>query len=383
MCIDLCQCFTEFIPYVFLVLLPLLGSFSGTDVVLRCSLLLCVHSVVVEITPKLWRPLKPLLHLLVFWVLASLPLIWVPQVLVWCYKHLVWLAEPLFLVAEGILAQNLVMRCGQLAREKITKKNNPEIWRALIAIFSALCYVCSAAWFWELYLAGTSLQIGCLFFVLLMIVSVHNMLWMARLDVVSDAAFCTVCLVASLGAMFMETKIISSPFQIPWQWRLEPSSSILEILSSILTTSTDEGNHALKFLKGIITPFFMLTLVLRLYSIIFIFAKLTNNFSEKLEIQEITETNKEKIMDAITSWHTPLTMKVSIIFILTQLITTYLSMSSGQFLAFVSGASPVKMSYWPREILLGRMLQIVSIAVFYMWRLCRSEDWKWIKWLTP
>lgn len=88
-------------------------------------------------------------------------------------------------------------------------------------------------------------------------------------------------------------------------------------------------------------------------------------------------------MDAITSWHTPLTMKVSIIFILTQLITTYLSMSSGQFLAFVSGASPVKMSYWPREILLGRMLQIVSIAVFYMWRLCRSEDWKWIKWLTP
>lgn len=32
--------------------------------------------------------------------------------------------------------------------------------QALIAIFSALCYVCSAAWFWELYLAGTSLQIG-------------------------------------------------------------------------------------------------------------------------------------------------------------------------------------------------------------------------------
>jgi hypothetical protein len=44
----------EFLPYITLVILPVVGAFLGVDLVLRLSVLLCLHSVIISLLPKPW-----------------------------------------------------------------------------------------------------------------------------------------------------------------------------------------------------------------------------------------------------------------------------------------------------------------------------------------
>ena len=67
-----------------------------------------------------------------FICLGIFPLVWLPWQLVWLYGQLLWLLEPFLLVAEVVLAQNVVMRIGQNMAERIDQDYDeatiPKVW---------------------------------------------------------------------------------------------------------------------------------------------------------------------------------------------------------------------------------------------------------------
>jgi hypothetical protein len=81
----------------------------------------------------------------------------------------------------------------------------------------------------------------------------------------------------------------------------------------------------------------------------------------------------------------PLLLKLSIIFMLTQLTALFLWQASGQYLQAMDLWLPWTglRQVWPQQILLGRLLQVGSVFGFYVWRLYCADAWTWCEWLTP
>lgn len=88
-------------------------------------------------------------------------------------------------------------------------------------------------------------------------------------------------------------------------------------------------------------------------------------------------------MEILSPYCSPLLLKVSIIFMVTQLTSLFLWQSSGHFLSILTDWMPFTLTIWPQEVLIGRILQILSISMFYMWRIYCADDWIWCNWLTP
>ncbi|KAK7087174.1 uncharacterized protein [Littorina saxatilis] len=394
MCLGLCQCVIEFLPYMSVVLLPVLGAFLGAEAVLRVSIILCLHSLLVSLVPKEWVSALPFVQISFYALLAVLPLMWLPWPLVWVYSQLLWLTEPMLLVAEVVLVQNIVMRCGQYLAEKIDYEENTTVSKGIIIIFSASCYAVAASAGWEIYKSNTPLQNGFLLVVALLFLAVHNMFWMAREGVISDVAFCTLCMVAVLGAMSVETQQIRQPLPTPLQWFNGETSRTKEydaaprravdLIISILTMHSAAGSRGVSYLLNVvITPFFLLSLAFRLYSIIFIVSKVTKNFFQTEEEQEITILNEDDILDPMAPWRSPVLLKLSIILMLTQLTVLFLWQASGQYLAGLDRWMPFSQQVWPQQVMMGRLVQIGSVCGFYIWRLYCADAWIWCEWLTP
>lgn len=383
MCLGLCSCTIEFLPFFAVVLLPVLGAFLGVDAILRVSILLCLHSVVVSLLPKSWLSALPFLQASLFILLAVFPLLWLPWPLVWLYGQLLWLLEPVLLVAEAVLAQNIIMRIGQGLAEKIENEEYSTVSKVVITLFSATCYAFAASGCWEMYKNNTSVQNGFLLVLSLLVLAVHNMFWMAREGVISDAAFCTVCMVAALGAMVVETQQIREPMQAPALWaRSRSVARAVDLVTTLLNVQS--GSRGVSFLMNVVlTPFFMLSLAFRLYSIIFIVSKVTQNFYQVEGETELTILDEDEILDPMAAWRSPLLLKLSVIFMLTQLTAIFLWEASGQYLATLEHWVPFGLKIWPQQILVGRIVQIGSLFGFYVWRLYCAEAWTWCEWLTP
>ncbi|KAL8560800.1 hypothetical protein ACOMHN_061835 [Nucella lapillus] len=387
MCLGLCACVVEFLPYVTMVLLPLLGAFVGVEAVLRVSLLLCLHAGVISLLPKPWVSLLTYLQSIVFVALAVCPLVWLPWPVVWMYWAVVVVSEPLLLVAEVVLVQNVVMRYGQRLAEKIDDDEEASLCKGVIIIFSAACYALAGSGAWELYKNNTALQNGLLLVVLLLFVAVHNMFWMAREGVISDAAFCTLCMVSVLGAMAVETQMIRHPKEEPNQWTSDKSTTrrAVDLIVSVLYARTGSGGVVF-LLNVIVTPFFFLSLVIRLYGIIFIVSKVTKNFFMDQEMGELTLLDEDELLDPMAAWRSPLLLKLSIIVMLTQLTALFLCQASGQFSQTLDSWLPsllVGQGVWPQQLLWGRLSQIGAVFGFYVWRLYCADAWTWCEWLTP
>ena len=114
------------------------------------------------------------------------------------------------------------------------------------------------------------------------------------------------------------------------------------------------------------------------------FYSYTNNLFLSSQSDSFEVTEREDF-EEFTPWKSPLLLKLSIIFMLTQMSGQFLEEWSGQTsslpgLSYLASASK---NTWPGEILFGRLFQIVSISGFYTWRLYRADDWTWNPWLTP
>ncbi|XP_041347038.1 uncharacterized protein LOC121366798 [Gigantopelta aegis] len=383
MCFGPCLCIVEFLPYICLVTLPLYGAFCGVDVILRLSLLLYIHSLVVNYIPKVLYSVIPYLELCLLAGLLLLPINLTPVPLIWLYDKLIWLAEPVLLLAEVVLAQNFVMRCSQRVADNIDDDDeNAPKWKALVIVFSLICYFICIWLVVNFCLESTSIQLWLVFLVLVVLITMHNMMWMApQTGIVSDAAFCSLCSIVVLYAMIEETRHVRQPLNVPTAWNKSYSKSFVDVFYSIAYMSAESATKAVLFMKKFLSPFFLVTVGIRLYSILFIVDRVTKNFFQDQDDIDIMTEEEEIELSYLLPWKSPLMLKVAVIFMFTQLTTVFLSECSGLFLTKVSWL-PFTGAIWPREIILGRILQIVAANSFYMWRLYRADDWTWSEWLT-
>ncbi|BFZ18679.1 hypothetical protein BsWGS_21718 [Bradybaena similaris] len=379
-----CLAVIELFPYIGLVTVPLFGSFYGTETVYRLSILLIIHSLLAECFPKILFRIVPLLNLILFIVLMNLPISLIPLPVIWLYDQVIWLTEPVLMIAEVILPQNFVMRWSQSAADEIERDDKACLYKGGILLFSSLCYAVTASLAYEIYIAAAPNQVLCLFIVLFLLVALHNMMLMAHEGIISDCAFCSLISVTILYIMVIETQQVNSPLAEPLMWKQSSLSkwSIRVIFSSIINMSSTNAQRSVEFLKRFVTPLFLGLLAIRLYGILFIVSRATKNFFQDRadDISETTYIDDEIDQANFSPWKSPLLLKVSTIFMLTQFTSHFLEEWSGQVrLPWLALSDKYK---FPPELLVSRLVQIVSVNAFYMWRLYYADNWTWNPWLS-
>ncbi|GFR73761.1 hypothetical protein ElyMa_003877200 [Elysia marginata] len=336
----------------------------------------------------LWRVI-PLLNVLLLGGLVYLPVSVTPWPVVWLYTRTMWLTEPLLMVAEVILLLNYVMRMSQHGADEIEQDEDSSYkYKGAILLFSSLCYAVVASLAYDMYLNATPSQVLCLFVVVFIMIAAHNMMLMAHEGIISDCAFFCLLSTTIVYVMVVETSQISSPLTEPFLWTKSPiaKSSVVNIMHSILHMTSSNAQRSILFLKRFFSPLFMGLLAVRLYSILFIVNKVTRNFfQDDKDSPHSFEVTEREDFEEFTPWKSPLLLRLSIIFMLTQMSGQFLEEWSGQTssIAGLSYLASVSKNVWPGEILIGRLFQVAAISCFYMWRLYRADDWTWNPWLTP
>ncbi|WAR01887.1 hypothetical protein MAR_008445 [Mya arenaria] len=121
----------EFLPYVLLVTIPFFGSFSGTELILRLSIIILAFITAGEFIPNVKYVLDIIPNCkacLLTALVICVPLSVIPYPAVWLYGWLLWLMEPVLLCIETVLALNLVMQFSRNCAEKI-EEDEDEAWK--------------------------------------------------------------------------------------------------------------------------------------------------------------------------------------------------------------------------------------------------------------
>ncbi|KAH9515113.1 hypothetical protein Btru_019259 [Bulinus truncatus] len=316
----------------------------------------------------------PFFNIVFFIALMFLPTSLTPWPVVWIYSTFILLTEPVLKISEGIVLLNFVMRKSQSAADEIEKDeySSSNLYKGVILLFSSLCYGVSASLTCEIFNSGTNSQLICLFIIICFCLAAHNMMLMAHEGIVSDCAF--TCLL-NIGVLYMVMKETSNTISEPTAWKqiLKTSTSTMDIVYNIVFTNTDNAQKAIVFFQRFITPVFGVCLLIRLNSILFIVKKITRNFFQDQEEETIISLEEE----IAPPWKSPFMLKVAVIFMFTQLCVVHFSDWEEKTLNVV-----LKL-VCPPDLVLSRLLQIITFSLFYMWRLYRAEDWTWNIWLTP
>uniref|UniRef100_A0A2C9LKP2 Uncharacterized protein n=1 Tax=Biomphalaria glabrata TaxID=6526 RepID=A0A2C9LKP2_BIOGL len=331
--------------------------------------------------PPLGGILVPFFNVIFLIALMFLPISLAPWPIIWIYSTVILLTEPVLRIAEGIVLLNVVMRKSQSAADEIEKdEESSNLYKGVILLFSSICYGLSAALVYEIYNAGTYNQRICLFVVLCFCLAVHNMMIMAHEGIISDCAFCCLVNIAALYVMMKEVEQRNTHLTESTLWKTEiPTSSwttifgglsASSIFSNILYTNKNKAHTAINIFQRFFSPLFIIGLLIRLYSILFIVKKMTRNFFQDND-DEITLDDLDD--DLVPPWRSPLLLKVAVIFMFTQLSVIYL----------FDWAPGMTKLFWPSDLVVSRLLQIIIVILFYIWRLYRAENWTWNIWLTP
>ncbi|KAL5017447.1 hypothetical protein ScPMuIL_007036 [Solemya velum] len=384
MCIGLWSCFVDFFVYVLIVTLPVFGSFCGTEIILKLSIIIYIYVVLGELIPKILQPILSYVHVVILALLVGyLPLYFIPYPVIWVYDKLIWLSEPVFLLSEVILFQNFVFRKSQKAADAIANGDDSELvkWKTVVTVFSVLCYGGSLYYGWLLYTEASTAQLWLLFLVVLLLLAVHNMMWMSMEGIISDAAFCSLLSVCIMYSMYQETDLIQKPNKLPESWfRHDRKKALFSLILSILNTNIANAYLALEFLKKFLRPFFLVSFSMRLYGILCIIGKATKIWG-KTDEEETWVIDENDVQSTFSPWKSSLTVKLAVIFLFTQVTVNLFHESSGVYSSDTL-LSKLLQSIWPRQILIGRIAQILTVNAFYVWRLYCAEDWTWSEWFN-
>ncbi|XP_052242144.1 uncharacterized protein LOC127852282 [Dreissena polymorpha] len=378
MCYTPCGCLLEFVPYILLVTVPFLGSFSGTELVLRLSLLLLGFIISGELISKHLYNVLPHLKLCVLSiVLVYLPMSFIPYAVVWLYSWLLWLLEPVLLTAEMVLALNCVMHLSHGCVEKIEEDEDQAWkWKLLLSVFSAGCYALVAVIVSVVYTEGTDLQFWMVALVLSfsVLLAAHNMMWMSHQGIVSDVAFVTLSSLGVLYIMKEEINMVKSPLQTPSSWyRYQSKGSMWQEAYKVINMSIDTAQVAMLYIQRFLRPLVITMLCVRLYSIIFIVHRAIRNMD-----LENDDLDLEDMETGAAPWRSPTLMKCAIVVLVTQYTVRLFERSSSRHMPFTWLDTVL-----PDDVILGRVLQVLLGNCFYIWRLYRAEDWQWSHWLSP
>ncbi|CAB4043332.1 predicted protein, partial [Paramuricea clavata] len=117
--------FSNVIYAVFLVcVIPIYFLYAGPEAAVRFSLLLCVHSLLLAMVPRIVKLIIPMAELVLFVVLLFLPINVTPPIAVWSYEKLLYLSSPLLSVFEAIHIVLVIMKASQMVVDQMEEQPN-------------------------------------------------------------------------------------------------------------------------------------------------------------------------------------------------------------------------------------------------------------------
>ena len=80
-------------------------------------------------------------------------------------------------------------------------------------------------------------------------------------------------------------------------------------------------------------------------------------------------------------YRSPLTIKLSVIFMFTQMTVNLFYETRGISLV-TSWPFTYISDIYPRDIVFSRIVQVIVVNIFYIWRLYYADDWTWSEWFS-
>ncbi|CAH1233984.1 Hypp894 [Branchiostoma lanceolatum] len=159
------------VPLLWMLTMPMYGSFLGPEPVLRLSLMMMIHAGVGAALPLGLSFIALYLQVGVLALILSLPVNLLPYALVWLYEKLLLVSEPALLLTEAAEVVRLAMKGSELALAGIEEQpglikgselalagiaERPGLIKTLILGVTAVSYVVSAVIAVVLYSQGSS-----------------------------------------------------------------------------------------------------------------------------------------------------------------------------------------------------------------------------------
>ncbi|CAH1800483.1 unnamed protein product [Owenia fusiformis] len=287
MCLPfLCLNVISILPYVWLLTVPIYGSFCGTEVVLKMSLLMAVHAIVGGMIPKVLGSLIPYIQLILLGGLMSLPISLTPYPLVWIYDKVLWLSNPAWMAIEAYQVVAMITIISQNLVDQID--DHSFLIKSTILGLSGLCYSTTFYLGWGLYQSDVAGIQWMLLVTIVMIVMLHVVMYIADYGIILEAAGISVFTIGALYIIKFEADTDIQTITVPTSWKLVPgwqSFSYIQLLFSFTNTSLESATLAVEFLWKLFQPMFALLTVLRLYCVVTTLqtALITISSSEKEE----------------------------------------------------------------------------------------------------
>ncbi|XP_052802670.1 uncharacterized protein LOC128232907 [Mya arenaria] len=378
MCFCPFSCYLEFLPYVLLVTIPFFGSFSGTELILRLSIIILAFITAGEFIPNVKYVLDIIPNCkacLLTALVICVPLSVIPYPAVWLYGWLLWLMEPVLLCIETVLALNLVMQFSRNCAEKIEEDEDEAWkWKLLLTLFSAGCYALLAVMVFIIFTEGSDIQFWLVMLVLSfsVLLAAHNMMWMSHQGIISDVAFVTLSSMLIVYVMREEIALANHPLQKPNSWyRYHAKGSLWTETYKVVHMSLDSAKLAMLFLRRFISPQVMALLCIRLYSVVFLMHRTIRNCGLENDDLELSDVDEDS-----SPWRSPFLVKVAVVILVTQYTTQLYDHSCSH----IAPAWP--WSLLPNDIIVGRVFQVLLGNCFYIWTLYRADDWQLSDWFS-
>ncbi|XP_072024421.1 uncharacterized protein [Amphiura filiformis] len=364
------------LPLLWLVTMPLFGSFCGPESVLRLSLLMLIHTLIGSALPNALTSVIPFFQIGLFGVLLSVPINLVPYLFLWVYDKLIWLAEPVFLTIEAVEVVRISVRTSLRMSNRINEQ--PFLMKFFILGATAICYAGSLAIALILWSQGTN----AIRWIIVSLAIVGVILLIATLakeeGIISDCAVVTLAMFVILWAMHLEFNMMKNPMKVPQVWQRYMSTngegqSFLQLLLAMATKSLADVNQALQFLKKLFSASFLFLMAIRVGSVLHsvsVFIRALNFRSD--EYEDSTNLN---VNNYVSCWESRLAIKLALIFVYTQLVVYNIEVNTTPLSYTASGPiMRVATKGLFRKVGASRLMQLCVLLGTYGWRLHHADE---------
>ncbi|XP_064618927.1 uncharacterized protein LOC135482633 isoform X2 [Lineus longissimus] len=315
-----------------------------------------------------WSALLPYAQVFLFLGLMCLPVNLIPHPLVWVYDKILWSSEPLWLAVEAAELVGLCMILSQKLQDKIDER--PKVYKSTILMVSGCCYL-GSVFLGLLVLSYGTFAAKWLILVLIAIgIFIHACSIYLDEGIISDASMVTMLMFGVLYAMTTETYSANHPIETPPDSKTSLHLSFFKLFFSVTSDKADHGSRAFQFLLKILSPTFLIMVVVRLYCML----SFMKNMVDWSNRDDRDDKNYVDIEDdcspSLVPVQSPFIIRLAFIFVVTQVVTNHIHRMTADDTSW--------MSWYPeflyKDIILGRVIQIGLMAALYLYQLYSSEN---------
>ncbi|XP_038054850.1 uncharacterized protein LOC119727033 [Patiria miniata] len=361
------------VPLVWLITMPVFGSFCGPEVVLRLSLLMMLHTLIGAALPSVLVSIIPFFQTGLFCVLLALPITVVPYLFLWVYDKLIWLSEPVFLTIEAVELVRVSVRTSSRVAEQIEEQ--PLLMKSLILGAAGISYTLSVVMGYVLLSSGSPAVRWIL--AALIVVSVVLLLLTLMKDegIISDCGIATLAMFSILWAMQQESNMMAHPMKVPEEWinANTDEESFVQLLLSMATMGFARVTMAFSFLRNLFSASFLLLVAIRVLSVIHVTSLVAKRITEQSDdYDDYSDSQDESLSSA---WHSPFIVKLALIFVYTQLVVYNIEVSTKPLSYTASGPiMEVATKGLVQKVGVSRLVQLCVLIGTYIYRLYHPDE---------